>query len=70
MNQPELWRLPQVMKRCGLARSTIYWAMENGGFPRPVKTGGRGVAWVSSEIQEWIAQKIQERDNYPDLGSA
>lgn len=61
-----LGRNPRKIKRCGLARSTIYWAMDRSCFPRPVKTGGRAVAWVSSEIQAWIDDKIQHRDQVID----
>jgi len=49
-------RLPQVMERTGLCRSAVY-AME--GFPKPVKLGGRAVAWVESEVQAWIQKTIQ-----------
>lgn len=49
-------RLPQVMERTGLCRSAVY-AME--GFPKPVKLGGRAVAWVASEVDSWIQKTIQ-----------
>jgi prophage regulatory protein len=49
-------RLPQVMERTGLCRSAVY-ARED--FPKPVKLGGRAVAWVESEVQAWIQKTIQ-----------
>jgi prophage regulatory protein len=49
-------RLPQVMAQTGLCRSAVY-ALD--GFPKPVKLGGRAVAWLESEIQSWIAKTIQ-----------
>jgi len=49
-------RLPAVMERTGLCRSAVY-AME--GFPKPVKLGGRAVAWVASEVEAWIADTIR-----------
>ncbi|KAB1507405.1 AlpA family phage regulatory protein [Photobacterium damselae subsp. damselae] len=30
-------------------------------FPKTVDLGGRAVAWVESEIHEWIAAKIAAR---------
>jgi predicted DNA-binding transcriptional regulator AlpA len=30
-------------------------------FPRPVKIGNKN-AWIESEIDAWIAERIQERD--------
>lgn len=55
-------RLRNVMKKTGLARSTIYKYIDAGTFPKPIDLGGRSVGWVDSEIDGWIADKIQERD--------
>ena len=53
-----LLRLPEVIRRVGLSRPSIYKKMQNGEFPRPVKLG-RGVhsavAWPSSRIEAWKA---------------
>ncbi|GGG72004.1 helix-turn-helix transcriptional regulator [Edaphobacter dinghuensis] len=51
-----LLRLPDVMGRTGLSRSAVY-ASE--GFPKPVKIGGRAVAWLQSEVEAWIAETIR-----------
>jgi prophage regulatory protein len=55
-------RLPQVKARTGLSRSTIYLRVSQGSFPRPISLGPRSVGWVESEIFEWIAERIDERD--------
>ena len=44
------------------SRSYIYDAMGRGEFPRQVKLGGRSVAWVESEVQDWIEARIAARD--------
>ncbi|WP_345884990.1 helix-turn-helix transcriptional regulator [Shewanella algae] len=44
------------------SRSSIYSYMAAGYFPRSVKLGPRLVAWVEDEIDEWIAERIEERD--------
>lgn len=49
-----LIRLPEVKLRTGLARSSIYRMMEDGGFPRPRKLGPRAVAWLVNDIDQWI----------------
>jgi prophage regulatory protein len=36
--------------------------MELNKFPKSVKLGQRSVAWVESEIDDWIDELIQERD--------
>jgi prophage regulatory protein len=53
-----LVRLPEVMHRTGLSRSTIYRHMDLGQFPRPHAIGSRIVAWRESDIDLWIADKF------------
>jgi prophage regulatory protein len=59
----KLIKLKQVMECTGLARSTVYKFMAEGQFPKPVKLGVRMVAWVETEIQEWVREKITTRDS-------
>lgn len=54
-------RLPMVMDRTGVARSTIYLWMNQGQFPRQIKLGERTVAWVEDEIEQWLTEKIAAR---------
>ncbi len=59
----KLLRLPQVMERTSLRRSTIYELMERGAFPRPVKiSGARSNAWICEEVDNFIAERIAERE--------
>ncbi len=58
-----LIKLKDVMSNTGLARSTIYKYIAEGVFPKPVSLGERAVAWVESEIEEWILEKIEQRDS-------
>lgn len=58
----KLIRLKNVIDCTGLARSTIYKYIDEGIFPKSVSLGGRAVAWVESEVQEWILERIEERD--------
>ncbi|WP_027858407.1 AlpA family transcriptional regulator [Marinobacterium jannaschii] len=57
-----LIKLNEVMNSTGLARSTIYKYISEGTFPKPVSLGERAVAWVESEISDWILDKIEKRD--------
>ena len=52
-------RLPAVKARTGLSRSSIYLRISDGTFPHPVSLGPRAVAWVESEIEEWLQQQIE-----------
>lgn len=58
----KLIRLKQVMECTGLARSTVYKFIAEGDFPKPVKLGVRVAAWVEAEIQEWVKEKIANRE--------
>lgn len=57
----KLIKLKAVMDCTGLARSTVYKFIAEDRFPKPVKLGVRMVAWVESEIEEWIQNKINLR---------
>jgi len=52
-------RLPEVKARTGLSRSTIYLRIAEGDFPRSVSLGGRAVGWLESDIDQWLADKIE-----------
>lgn len=54
-------RLPEVIATCGLSRSSVYDAIKQGRFPAPVQLGGKSVAWLSSEIESWMAGRIAAR---------
>jgi prophage regulatory protein len=61
----ELLRWPAVHSMTGVALQTAYRWMANGKFPRPIKIGEAGPRsmsfWLKSEIEEFIAKRIQER---------
>lgn len=50
---PEFLRMPLVMRRTGLARSTIYRLVAERKFPLPVKLAGRAVGWRSADLDAW-----------------
>lgn len=55
-------RLPEVLARTGLARSTVYELVAAGKFPAPVRLGPRRVGWAESEIEKWAMERVAERD--------
>ncbi|EHK8985498.1 AlpA family transcriptional regulator [Vibrio vulnificus] len=56
-----LIRLNEVLGMTGLSRSCMYRFIEANQFPAQVPLGGRAVAWVESEVQEWITQRVENR---------
>ncbi|MBD3821176.1 MAG: AlpA family transcriptional regulator [Thiotrichales bacterium] len=47
-------RLPAVIEKTGLSRSSIYRLIQEGKFPPPVKLSARASAWFDDDINEWL----------------
>lgn len=54
MTENVLLRVPQVIARTGMKRSTLYQAIQRGDFPAARRIGRRAVAWRADEVDEWI----------------
>lgn len=52
-----LERLPAVLARTGLSRTSV-WRRAGVDFPAPVRLGPQTIAWVSDEVDQWIAGRI------------
>ena len=57
-------RLPAVMARTGLSRSTIYERIAAGVFPAQVRLGVRAAGWYQHEVDAWVRSRRQS----PGLG--
>jgi Predicted transcriptional regulator len=55
-----LIRLSEVQRRTGYSKAWIYRLMSQNRFPQSVKIGIRAIAFVESEIDGWIEQRITE----------
>ena len=53
-----LERCKAVLKRTGDGRTTHYQKIKDGLFPKPVRIGGRSVAWPSTEVDALITARI------------
>lgn len=58
---PALLKLPEVTALTRRSRSRIYADAARGDFPKAVKLGPRSVAWVASEVQDWLNARLAER---------
>jgi prophage regulatory protein len=56
----DLLRLPQVLARVGLKTTRFYQLVGDGDFPKPVRIGDRAVAWISTEVDEWVTAQAQK----------
>ena len=53
-DQDVLLTRPEVERRTGLSRSTIYRKMRDGTFPVPLKVSARAVRWRESDIRAYV----------------
>lgn len=57
----KILKLPDVMERCALSRSSVYAKIQVDEFPKPISLGERAVGWLESEISSWIAERAELR---------
>ena len=57
MATQQLLRITEVMARTTLSKRTIYRKMNEGTFPKSRRINNRTIAWVESEIEEWIESR-------------
>ncbi len=60
-NSMRLIKLKEVMAKTSLGHSSIYKFISEGTFPKQVSLGAKSVAWVESEVDDWIMERIGER---------
>ncbi|CDG96486.1 AlpA family transcriptional regulator [Xenorhabdus bovienii] len=59
-SKESLIRLPEVQRRTGYSKAWIYRLIKEDKFPKQVKIGPRSVAFIESEIDGWVDQRIAE----------
>lgn len=57
-----LLRRRDVEQKTGKSRAAIYADIRAGTFPEPVPIGVNSVAWLEAEIDQWIADRLDERN--------
>ena len=62
-NCTTLIRLPEVIKRTGVSRTTIYRLINKNSFPSPIKISEKTIAFVESEVNDWIEKLITTSRN-------
>lgn len=58
-----LIRLKMVEEKTGLKKSMVYDLIKSNNFPKAVKIGEKAVAWIESEVDEWIQDRIAARQS-------
>jgi prophage regulatory protein len=52
-------RLKDVIIRIGMRKSFIYDRIRKGEFPKSLNLDGRCVGWLESDVDAWLADRIQ-----------
>lgn len=53
-----LVRMPEILRRTGLSRTTIWRRIGKGTFPAAERIGENAVAWRESALLEWMANPM------------
>jgi prophage regulatory protein len=51
----KILRLPAVLQRTGICKTTVYRRIKDGTFPAMVQLSKRCIGWRESDINRWIA---------------
>jgi prophage regulatory protein len=65
-----LIRLKEVQQRVPYSRATIYRLVQAGAFPGNIPIGGRAVAWLESDVNNWIEQRLRAAARSGERGEA
>ena len=57
----KLIRLPEVLDRTAMKKTSVYKLITEGEFPPPVKIGYASF-WADEEIDDWIRKLVTLRD--------
>ena len=52
-------RLSAVIAQTGLSKSSIYSQIQERTFPAQIHIGTRAVAWLESDIEEWMCCRVE-----------
>lgn len=51
-----------VLNRICVSKTELYRKIKAGEFPKPVPVGRQRVAFLEAEVDEWIANRLDDRD--------
>ncbi len=71
--EARMLRVPEVMARTGLSRTTLWRRVRAGTFPPPTELGENSIGWPESEISAWLAKRphrTYSAETAPEAGAA
>ena len=69
----QMLRVPEVMARTGLSRTTIWRRVRAGTFPPPKELGENSIGWTDLVIAEWTENRPHRTygaETAPEAGAA
>jgi prophage regulatory protein len=55
-----LVREKEVLRMVPFGRSSLWSYVQGKTFPAPIRIGPRSIAWLESDIDDWIAERVAE----------
>ena len=55
----KILRIPVVLDRIGIGRSTLYELLAKGDFPASIPLGARSVGFLESDVDEWVEARVR-----------
>jgi prophage regulatory protein len=59
---PKVLKVKEVAEEINVSVPQIYRLVSIGSFPKPIKLGERGSAWLVSEVDAWLQSRVDLRD--------
>ena len=50
----------EVVARVPYSRAHLYRPEDQGDFPKRKRIGANRIAWVRTEVEQWLAQRMEE----------
>lgn len=61
MSHNNIIRLPELIKKIGLSRSSIYNLLkQDKTFPQPLHLSARAIGWFETSIDEWLLSRASK----------
>lgn len=54
-----VYRLSDLTELLRVGRSTIYYWIKKGKFPKPIKLGEKTSGWLKKDIQKWLEERAK-----------
>jgi prophage regulatory protein len=61
-SKPRFTSVQQASADTGLSRTTMWRMARQGTFPRAIAISPGRVAYITAELEQWIAARIEERE--------